>query len=63
MGAAMRGHIETAQSLLKFSADINIKSNNGKTALKWASEMGQMEVVKLLQKMVPKNDNYSNQSP
>ena len=51
MFACKNGHIDVVQLLLDHSdqnIDLNARSNNGKTALMWASFNGHEDIVKLL---------------
>ena len=46
--AAMRGDINGVQALLKNGADVNAAQGDGMTALHWAAESGDMEILKML---------------
>lgn len=48
MVAAQRGHVKIVELLLKMGADVKAKAANGWTALRYARENGQDEVVKVL---------------
>ena len=48
--ATTRGHIETADILIKNGADVNSKDNYGMTARMYASEKNEIEIKKLLKK-------------
>ncbi|WP_363322649.1 ankyrin repeat domain-containing protein, partial [uncultured Brachyspira sp.] len=41
-------HTETVKELIKAGADINIQSNYGFTALDYAEEMNDYDIIKLL---------------
>ena len=45
----MYGKTELVKLLLTAGADVNIKNNDGDTALIWASYNGYTEIVKLLE--------------
>jgi serine/threonine-protein phosphatase 6 regulatory ankyrin repeat subunit B len=49
MKAAYKGSLEVVRLLLEKGANIDSKGNDGSTALKWATDAGHTEVVKLLQ--------------
>jgi hypothetical protein len=55
---ANNGHLRVVEELLQLGADIEDKSNNGKTALHWACHWGHYPVVKFL---VEKGANISTQ--
>ena len=46
--AAMNGNINVVQDLLKEGADVNLSQGDGMTALHWASEAGDTEMVGML---------------
>ena len=46
--AAMKGDIEAVRALLKDGADVNAAQGDGMTALHWAAEAGDMELVGML---------------
>ena len=46
--AAMRGDIEAVRALLKDGGDVNAAQGDGMTALHWAAEAGDMEMVGML---------------
>ena len=46
--AAMRGDIEAVRALLKDGADVNAAQGDGMTALHWAAEAGDVEMVGML---------------
>src|SRR5206468_12230693 len=48
--AAKRGDVKTVEALLAKGVDVNAKSAYGATALHFACDKGQVEVVKLLLK-------------
>ena len=48
MWAAQTGKINAPQILLKYGADINVRNNDGQTALDWAAKGNHKEIVKLL---------------
>src|SRR5260370_37957527 len=48
MSAAVRGHTDTARTLLEKGADVNAKSKAGRTALMSASDLGQLDTVRVL---------------
>jgi ankyrin repeat protein len=47
----MGGHLETVKVLLAGRADVNAKDQMGRTALVYAKERGNTEVVALLKKL------------
>jgi hypothetical protein len=49
MLAAANDHTETVKLLLDRGADINVRDNEGKTALVWAREKGHPEIVQLIE--------------
>ena len=46
--AAMRGEVEAVRALLKQGADVNAAQGDGMTALHWAAENGDAEIVAML---------------
>ena len=46
--AAMKGDIEAVRALLKDGADVNAAQGDGMTALHWAAEAGDVEMVGML---------------
>jgi ankyrin repeat protein len=66
MLAAANGHTETVKLLLDRGAAIDVRDNEGKTALVWAREKGHTEIVQLIEaalqkaaaqpSMLPKNN-------
>ena len=46
--AAMRGEVEAVRALLKQGADVNAAQGDGMTALHWAAENGNAEIVAML---------------
>ena len=48
--ASLHNHKEVVQALLGKGADVNVKANNGDTALSLASSKGNKEIRKLLLK-------------
>ena len=46
--AAMRGEVEAVRALLKQGADVNAAQGDGMTALHWAAESGNVEIVAML---------------
>ena len=48
MLASFYGHTEIVRILLNKGVDVNIKSNDGKTALQYASAQDNTEIVDLL---------------
>jgi len=46
--AADQGHVEIVNILLKFGADVDIKTNDNETPLHFAAWMGRPKVVKIL---------------
>ena len=48
MGAAGRGHLDVVKALIALGADVNAKSDHGRTALTEAVKNGNVEVVRLL---------------
>ena len=46
--AAMRGDLEAVTDLLRRGADVNASHGDGMTALHWASERGDLEIVEAL---------------
>lgn len=52
MNACKNNNIKNVKLLLKYKADINIKNNDGKTALMIASENNFTDIVTLLSKNV-----------
>jgi ankyrin repeat protein len=49
MKAAARGHTETVEALKEMGADLNIKDEDGQTALMKAAIIGRAEIVKALE--------------
>jgi ankyrin repeat protein len=49
MVAARGGHFETAKLLIWQVADVNVETDRGDTALKWALETKNTDIAKLLQ--------------
>ena len=45
--AAMRDDIESVRSLLEEGAEVNLAQSDGMTALHWAAELGNVELVGL----------------
>lgn len=48
MWAAVKGQLEAVRLLLKNGADVNAKTRDGKTALKYAQKTGHKEIGELL---------------
>ena len=46
--AAMRGDVDSVRSLLTDGAAVNLAQSDGMTALHWAAELGNVELVRLL---------------
>lgn len=46
--ATNRGDIQAVARLLQMGADVSIKNNAGKTAIDWAVEDGEDEILELL---------------
>ncbi len=46
--AAMRGDLEEVRTLLRGGADVNAAQGDGMTALHWAAEAGELEIVEIL---------------
>ena len=49
MFAAMNGHTETVKLLIYSNADMNVTTDSGKTAGKYAADAGHSEIVELLE--------------
>jgi len=49
MVAAHRGSVNTAEQLLSLGANTNIRASNGWTALDWAHNMKQNDVMELIE--------------
>lgn len=48
MYACKRGHVEVAELLLSFGANLEDRSNNGYTPLMFAASAGHCKIVKVL---------------
>ena len=59
MVCAGKGKVDEVLLLLSRGADINLASNDGKTALDWAEENGQMDIKEILLKHRDKKDDPS----
>ncbi|MBU01097.1 MAG: hypothetical protein CME14_07510, partial [Gemmatimonadetes bacterium] len=46
--AAMTGNLEAVRGLLRQGADVNAAQGDGMTALHWAAERAQLEMVEVL---------------
>ena len=49
MVSAGRGNVAIVEQLLNLGANVNIRVSNGWTAIDWAKEMKQDDIVEILQ--------------
>ena len=54
MEATISGNYETVKLLIENEADINIKNNDGKTALDFAEENDYKNIIELLKNSIDK---------
>ena len=54
MNASYNGHLEIVKFLIENGADINIKNNDGKTALDFAEENDYKNIIELLKNSIDK---------
>lgn len=54
MAASLGGHSDVVKALLEKGADVNVRSNDGKTALTYAEQSGNTEIIRLLKEAAAK---------